>query len=390
MENMVNQPMETVVKTSRIVSACEQRCLSPGSDITRRSFLSSGVAALAGCAAMPKKSACADSVPDFMKAVMLKLGGNNMADDRWLHDDWPESKKAKMRVAYTKLHFDEAIWREATERMAQKGLNVVLIDLHEGVEYPRHPELAVEGSWSPDKLRDELRRLRGMGILPVPKLNFSTTHSAWQKKWRYRTSSPEYYRFCEDMIADVCEIFDTPPLFHIGMDEEVPIGMSSSPLMIVRQGDLWWHDFLFLVREVERRGVRCWVWSDKLWRWENDGDYLRRCPRSVLQSNWFYLADFSLWRRKFDPKVIAKGGWGFHQYGPAGYLELEKAGFDQVPTGSNWYNDANMGATVDFCREHISHAHLKGFMSASWMRCIPEQRERLLASIDQLSAALRR
>ena len=355
--------------------------------MTRREFIATGSAALAGCT-VPRPAARACDVPKFMRAVMLKLGGNNMADDRRLYANSPEWDRKQGRVAYTELHFDEAVWREATARMAQKGMNVALIDVHEGVVCPRHPEVSVRGSWSPDKLRGELNRLRDMGILPVPKLNFSTTHAAWQKEWRYRTSSPEYYRFCADMIADVCEIFDTPPLFHIGMDEEVAIGMRNSPLVIVRQGDLWWHDFLFLVKEVESHGVRCWVWSDKLWRWENNGDYLRRCPKSVLQSNWFYLNDFSDWRQKFDPAVIAKGNWAFHQYGPAGYLELEKAGFDQVPTGSNWNCDTNMAATVRFCRERIAPARLKGFMCASWKRCIPAEREKLLASIDQLATAL--
>ena len=324
----------------------------------------------------------------MMKAVMFKLGGNNMSADKWLYSDWTDEQKGKNRIAYDVLHFDEAIWREATDRMAKKGLDTALIDMHEGVAYPRHPEIAVKGSWTPEKLRSELKRLRDMGITPVPKLNFSTTHAAWQKEWRYLTSTPEYYRFCSDMIADVCELFDTPPLFHIGMDEEIAAGMRDTPLMILRQGELWWHDFLFLIKEVESRGVRAWVWSDKLWTCENNKEYLRRCPKSALQSNWYYGKDFSPWRCKFDLKEIAKGGWASHKFAPAGYEELDKAGFEQVPTGSNWSFDTNMDLTVKFCREHIAAERLKGFMVASWMRCIPEQRDRLLASIDQLAAAL--
>ena len=150
--------------------------------MTRRSFLAAGSAALAGCVA--PRATPAHALPAFMKTVMFKLGGNNMSADSWLYANWTEKDRGRNRIAYTKLHFDEAIWHEATAYMAAKGLNVALIDLHEGVVYPSHPELAVEGSWSPDKLRGELDRLRGLGILPLPKLNFSTTHSAWQKKWR--------------------------------------------------------------------------------------------------------------------------------------------------------------------------------------------------------------
>lgn len=325
-----------------------------------------------------------------MKAVMLKLGGNNMSADRWLYENCtPEQRVGLGRIAYTELHFDEAIWREATARMAAKGLDTALIDLHEGVVYPRHPELAVKGSWTPEKLRAELKRLRGMGITPVPKLNFSTAHSAWQKEWRYMTSTPDYYRFCSEVIADVCELFDTPPLFHLGMDEEIAVGMTTTPLMILRQGELWWHDFLFLVREVEKHGVRAWVWSDRLWACENDMEYLRRCPKSVLQSNWYYGMNFSDTVTRFDVEEIRRrGGWTCHKYAPAGYLELEKAGFEQVPTGSNWSCDTNMASTVRFCRERVAPTRLKGFMSASWKRCLPDEREKLLASIDQLAEAL--
>jgi hypothetical protein len=46
-----------------------------------------------------------------------------------------------------------------------------------------------------------------------------------------------------------------------------------------------------------------------------------------------------------------------------------------------------MKLTVDFCRKHIAPERLKGFMTASWKRCLPgEEGEKLLASIDQIAA----
>ena len=363
-------------------------------DMSRRSFLglAAGAAACAGCAgtggvAGAGKAAATKGMPDFIWAVMFKLGGNNMAGDAYLTADWPQKNpKTRHRIRFTELFFDESIWREATERMAKGGLNTALIDMHEGVVYPRHPEIAVKGSWSPEKFRAEMSRLRAMGIVPVPKLNFSTTHAAWQGEWRYRTSTSAYYTFCDDMIQDVCDLFDTPPLFHLGMDEEMAAGQRYEPLCIVRQGDLWWHDFIFLVRTVEKRGVRAWIWSDKQWAVQEE--FAKRCPKSVMQSNWYYGRDFSdeIANRKPED-YLPKGGWASHKLAVRGYLELEKYGYDQIPTGSNWSCDTNMQGTVDFCRKHIAPERLKGFMTASWKRCLPgEEGEKLLASIDQIAA----
>ena len=64
------------------------------------------------------------------------------------------------------------------------------VDVGEGLVYPSHPELVIEGSWSPDKLRAEVRRLRAMGVEAVPKLNFSTSHNGWLKQYRRMVSTP--------------------------------------------------------------------------------------------------------------------------------------------------------------------------------------------------------
>ena len=326
-------------------------------------------------------------------AVMFKLGGNNMAGEAYLTADWQaKNPKTRHRIRFRELHFDESVWRAATERMAAGGLNMALIDMHEGVVYPRHPEIAVTGSWTPEKLREELARLRRMGITPVPKLNFSTTHSAWQGEWRYLTSTPEYYRFCDDMIQDVCELFDTPPLFHLGMDEEMYAGQRAEPFCVLRQGELWWHDLDFLVRAVEKRGVRAWIWSDKQWAVQDE--FAKRCPKSVMQSCWYYGRDFSDEKANLDPKKVLADmkpdSWASHKLALRSYKDLDRYGYDQIPTGSNWSNDENMRLTVDFCRRHIAPERLKGFMIASWKRCLKDDEgTKLLASIDQLSAARR-
>ena len=108
--------------------------------------------------------------------------------------------------------------------------------------------------------------------------------------------------------------------------------------------------------------------------WEHHDEFMRRMPRSVLQSNWYYDEGFD--ERAFRwPRIKC-------------YLDLDKAGFDQVPTGSNYVTDVNMAGTVAFAKAKLSAEHLKGFLTTSWQRCLPEYRAANLAAIDQLADAL--
>ena len=317
----------------------------------------------------------------MIKGVMLFFGNNGMASESHLTADFKERNKGNRKaqihaIAEKRFLFDYGLWKDATEAMRRGGLNTVLIRLNEGVVYPSHPELAVEGSWEPTRLQDELKRLRKMGLDPIPKLNFSTTHCAWQKGWRRLTSTPEYYKFCSDIIRDVCDIFEKPSHFHIGMDEEWPTSQEFDPLVILRNGDLWCHDCRYLISEVEKRGVRCAMWAD--WLRSHPDVCAKHIPKSVLVQNWYYA-------ELFNPAEFPPPPWnpiGYHSY-----KTLEDLGYDQCPTGSNWCGPRNMGMTVRHCLKTIAPERLKGFMAAPWKRTLPENRDRILAGISELVGA---
>ena len=110
--------------------------------------------------------------------LMIQLG-HNMWGEEPLYGDPPSDKADK--YAQPRNRTDRKLWNEVTAYAAKKGVNLLLIDLGEGLVYPSHPELAVEGSWTPEEMKKELARLRELGLEPVPKLNFSTTHDAWLK-----------------------------------------------------------------------------------------------------------------------------------------------------------------------------------------------------------------
>ena len=95
-------------------------------------------------------------------------------------------------------------------------------------------------------------------------------------------------------------------------------------------------------------------------------------PKSVLQSNWYYGASFEAAKQKH---VQA-------------YIDLDKAGFDQVPTGSNWSTDLNFKGTVDFCKKNLAPERLKGFLMAPWFFTLPEWKEKNLQAIAQVAEVI--
>lgn len=288
----------------------------------------------------------------------------------WSDRSTPE-REANQTVYKPFLRCDSALWNEVTAAMAAAGMNMVVIDVGDGVRFESHPELAVKGAWSPVRLRRELGRLRKMGLEPVPKLNFSTCHDAWLGPYSRCVSTDAYYAVCRDLIAETAALFDRPRLFHLGMDEETERHQRTFDYVVIRQFDLWWKDFYFYQKQVEKAGCRAWVWSDYLW---NHPDlFWKRMPKSVLQSNWYYGDSFS--RKLHYVKA---------------YLDLEAHGYDQVPTGSNWRWDFNFERTVRYGLRNIAPKRLKGFMQCSWRPTLPDYRQHHLDAVAQAAKAIAR
>lgn len=285
---------------------------------------------------------------------------------------WRE-KDAEKTLEYVNasdvLLLDKPTWDEILEHMTTSCINTVIIDLGEGVKYESHPEISVEGSWSIELLRKEIAKMRVMGLNPIPKLNFSATHDEWLGEYSRCVSSKKYYEVCSNLINEVIEIFDTPDYFHIGMDEETYSHQRYHNYTVIRKGDYWWKDLYFYVDAVEKKGVRSWVWSDYIWN--HPEEYLRKMPKSVLQSNWFY-GEFE--RRDGNNEKYINA-----------YLQLEESGFDQVPTGSNFTYSGNLPETVRYCMDNIDPGRLKGFMQTPWKPTVRERKYRHFEAIELMN-----
>lgn len=252
------------------------------------------------------------------------------------------------------LRCDREVWRRVVDKLPSFGINTVLIDIGDAMQYDSHPELSVEGAWTRDELSAELAHMREIGLEPLPKLNLSACHDGWLHDYAYMLSTPTYYAVVKDLIAEVCEVFGNPRLFHLGMDEEdYPdhhVGMTS-----IRSDALWWHDLYFYFDEVERHGARPWIWSDYFWK--HQADFSKKMPKDCVQSNWFY-----------DP-ILPKNALGnYQQVAYQSYVELSRMGYDQIPCASDWLCRQNMAQTVWLCLEEgLCDEHMLGFMNAPWL-----------------------
>lgn len=295
-------------------------------------------------------------------AILMHLSYN-----MWADRDAPEWGLEHIS-ARPYLRFDESLWNDLLPKMVEAGINMVVLDLGDGVRYASHPETAVAGAWTPDRLKAELAKLRGMGLEPIPKLNFSACHDAWLGPYARMVSTGTYYAVCRDLIAEAIDLFDHPRFFHLGMDEETAEHQRYYEYLVVRQYDLWWHDLYFYVDQVERGNSRPWVWSDYLWH--HPEDFFKKMPRSVLQSNWYYGTDFG------SEVVYAKA-----------YADLEAHGYDQIPTGSNWTAPENLPLTVRHCRQVIAPERLKGFLQTVWKPTLEVCRQRHVEAIELVRQA---
>ena len=326
--------------------------------MNRRDFLRTGAAAALAMTAGSSFTGADESKP-LIWSELLHLGKNM----------WGDTPRA-YGPPQTSLGLDVTVWNEVTEKMSRAGLNMIVIDLGEGVRYQSHPELAIEGSWSTDRLREELVRLRSLGLEPIPKLNFSSCHDIWLGEYSRMVSTPEYYKVCSDLIEEVCALFDGPRFFHLGYDEENYNNQATYDFVVIRQGELWWHDFLFFCDEVSKHHSRPWIWAD--YAADHEEEFMKRTPKSVVLSNWYYGTNFGP-----DTKVV--------QF----FKKFDEAGFDQIPCGSNWSNDTNFRQLVSYCGQTVSEERLLGYLHAPWHSTTKGSRQKLLDSVDQVEEMIR-
>lgn len=351
-------------------------------DMSRRNFISGCTSAtvlgLAGCATS-NVAPVARKDNDLIWCMYQQLGSHM----------WNSAVKFPLaengHFCGESTTIDDASWEVRMAATKRNGCNMLCVDLAEGLLYPSHPELGLKGSRTPEWMNERVRRLRGMGIEAIPCLNLSSAHNYWLGFWSRRVSTPEYYRFIADILADAYDIFEKPSLINFGMDEENEDNTRRSVYCLRRQGDLLWHDIDFYAKTISKLGARPWMWADYEW-WRSD-DYVKRVSKDILQTNWYYGFDFDYEKMTGIARKYVQS-----------YVNLEKAGFDQMPGCSNYVgsehqkagrkvNVENIPGTLEFAKRVISKDHLKGFFCMPWVSTTSRTDPMWIDACDQFGKA---
>ena len=275
---------------------------------------------------------------------------------------------------------DKKVWDELTQFAADSGCNSVIIELADGVKYKSHPEIACEGAWEPEYLKEELKRLRKLGLTPYPKLNFSTGHDAWLGAYSWMVSTPEYYKVCKDLIDEVCELFDYPYFFHLGLDEEDAVNQQKMQLVCFRQHNLIWHDLKFFFDCVKAHNIRPAIWFD--YYISHKDEFLKNVPKDVIICPWFYSYIYGDVSAPFYTK-----GTSLKQLNA--FKELSELGYDILSTGSNWTNTFNFRHIIRWAKEKVVPEHNLGLIIASWHAINEKNKYRHMDAINLAKFALK-
>lgn len=317
-----------------------------------------------------------------------------------LSRSWELSQKPDTRT------FDEAVWEAIVEELPHSPINTVVFDLLDGVQYQSHPELALPGAWTPEKMKAEIRRLKELGITAIPKLNFAAIHDSWLGEYGNMISTSIYYRVCRDLILEAAEIFDHPSYIHLGMDEEgVGDGdyIRNHCLNIIRRGTAMWKDLQYLIDCVRETGAIPWIWHDLTFD-DPEGFASHFAEQELLISPWYYA---NLKPEKF--RAIADRQVTIDYYSHPRFRGLDMVYVEDDPFHSNFraqalpcaqkygYKYVPCGSLVSKCYDNyddlmeyfagMPEEQLVGFIASAWRPLTETNKEDILQNIHALSKA---
>ena len=291
------------------------------------------------------------------------------------------------------LSFDDDFWAYILDESVKAGINTIILDIGDGIQFVSHPEISLKNAWTRKRVRAEVKRCKDMGIALIPKLNFATPHGHWLGEYSRMVSTSIYYKVCNDLIKEVYELFDKPEYIHLGMDEEDAKHVQNHEYAVYRQNDLYWHDVRFLVDCVADTGAVPFMWSCPLYgHFDEYAEHF--APDECVLSPWAYNAikkehwtpiesraeyvayynegDYAKLGIKYveeDPYLVQ-----FREMSP----EVCKKGYKIVPCASVFNRcDWNHMDLFEYFKEIASDDQIIGFMSAPWVETLPTEQGKL-------------
>ena len=258
---------------------------------------------------------------------------------------------------------DPACLRLVTEHAAKEGYNAILLQVGDALIYDTHPEIALPGAWTKAELKAELEAIRALGMEVIPMLNFSAAHDVWMGEYAYAVSTPGYYKLCEDLIGELCELFGSPRFFHLGMDGENSKDQENLDYAVVRGNKLFSHDLRFLIACCKAHGATPWLFAD--FAGEYPKDFLEAVPKDAL------LSANQVNFRYHHPSD--------HAPTEQALLDAMKLGYERiVPSLTCFENDRVPGVQMDLMKEHAPKEQIVGYLSNPYLLCESKNRFKLI------------
>ena len=259
---------------------------------------------------------------------------------------------------YNELKTEKKAWREVMEFAAKNGCNAIWINPSNGVKYNSHPEIAINGAWTIEELKEEINYIKSLGMRAFPKLNFSAGHDTWLGEYSKMVSTPKYYEVCRDLIHEMCDVFETPEFMGLELDEENGLNQGRLQYACYRQYELRWHDVNYLCDCVREKGVRPNMDADYYWSFPEE--FLENVPRDVSLNIWMYgnLYFDEAHPRPTDP-------WSSKRLDS--FKDLTEAGYDIFMYGASNENTHNFEHHIRYANEFLNPDKISGmYITGSW------------------------
>lgn len=214
--------------------------------------------------------------------------------------------------------FDLNVGKLIVDEMAEAGMNMLIADCEDGVEYTSHPELKRHYTVPMNTLRELADYTKNRNIEFVPKLNFSQSRYHKHNHWMYPHNewangvelfdSKEYWKIGFEIIDELVAACRPQRFFHIGMDEDNDRSHRQFADAIIE-----------LHRGLSQRNLRTIIWMDT--RQDPRGEVFSekhravedKIHRDIVRTVWDY-------HRVTDPEIISRlVGKGITVWGAPGH-----------------------------------------------------------------------
>ncbi len=256
--------------------------------------------------------------------------------------------------------FDIEVGMQVIDAMAEAGLNLLMLDVKDGIRYSSHPELTRHYSCERETLTRLAQHAKERSIETVIKLNFSQSpihqHNHWFRPHNDLFDSLKYWKLAFEIIDELLELVPGCRFFHIGMDEDHSrsYGQYVEAIKTLHAG-------------LAERKLRTLIWNDSACRWASAAIH----------------RDKSLEAERLAPKDITHVFWDYDDWDPEGPSRIRGLGLDL------WGAPGGRPELVARMRDRLLDAGGSGILLTQWTPCVPARRDALLERIRLCGPACR-